>query len=98
MFQAYPSDPTVGSPFDTGSANVITPQFKRIAAIQGDLVFQAPRRFFLQQRSDKQKTWAFRKKLFLLLLSYLADVSLSVSDRLKSTPLLGSVRILQIPY
>ncbi|EIM86204.1 carotenoid ester lipase precursor [Stereum hirsutum FP-91666 SS1] len=72
VFQAYPSDPTVGSPFDTGSANVITPQFKRIAAIQGDLVFQAPRRFFLQQRSDKQKTWAF------------------LSDRLKSTPLLGS--------
>lgn len=76
VFAAYPSDPTVGSPFDTGSANAITPQFKRIAAIQGDLVFQAPRRFFLQQRSDKQKTWAFRETFFLLLFSYFAHAFL----------------------
>lgn len=25
VFEAYPSDPSAGSPFDTGSANAITP-------------------------------------------------------------------------
>ncbi|KAG6829134.1 hypothetical protein H0H92_005608 [Tricholoma furcatifolium] len=56
----YPSDITQGSPFDTGILNALTPQYKRIAAFMGDGVFQAPRRFFLQQRSGLQKTWAFQ--------------------------------------
>jgi carboxylesterase type B len=55
----YPSNPSVGSPFNTGILNAVTPQFKRLAAIQGDLVFQAPRRFFLQEIADKQDTWAY---------------------------------------
>ncbi|KAI0029235.1 Alpha/Beta hydrolase protein [Vararia minispora EC-137] len=59
---AYPADITQGSPFGTSVLNSITPQFKRIAAMQGDLVFNAPRRFFLQQRSGKQNTWSFLSK------------------------------------
>ncbi|KAF8578463.1 carotenoid ester lipase precursor [Ramaria rubella] len=55
----YPSDPAQGSPFGTGDANQLSPQFKRIAAFQGDVVFQAPRRFFLQTASKTQDTWAF---------------------------------------
>lgn len=47
LLQLYPQDPAQGSPFDTGDANALSPQYKRLAAIQGDLVFQAPRRFFL---------------------------------------------------
>ena len=35
------------------------PQFKRTAAIQGDFVFHAPRRFLLNYRADKQKSWGF---------------------------------------
>jgi acetylcholinesterase len=35
------------------------PQFKRIAAIQGDVVFHGPRRFFLKYRGGKQRSWAF---------------------------------------
>ncbi|KAJ6462794.1 carotenoid ester lipase precursor [Mycena vitilis] len=58
----YPSDLTDGSPFDTGLLNNITPQFKRIAAFQGDAVFQAPRRFFQQTLSGKQNQWAFLSK------------------------------------
>ncbi|KAI0694775.1 carotenoid ester lipase precursor [Earliella scabrosa] len=58
----YPADITKGSPFNTGVFNAITPQYKRFAAIQGDLVFQAPRRFFLQHRADKQPTWSFLHK------------------------------------
>ncbi|KAI0265655.1 carotenoid ester lipase precursor [Gloeopeniophorella convolvens] len=64
LLTLYPSDPTVGSPFDTGTANAITPQFKRIAAILGDGIFQAPRRFFLQHRSGKQPIYSFLSKRF----------------------------------
>ena len=60
ILAAYPADPALGSPFDTGSENAITPQYKRMAAILGDLVFQAPRRFFLSERSEKSTMYAFR--------------------------------------
>ena len=59
LLDLYPDDQTQGSPFDTGSENEISPQFKRFAAIQGDLIFNAPRRFFLQQQSGKQNTWSY---------------------------------------
>jgi carboxylesterase type B len=42
-----PDDPSAGSPFRTGTANQIYPQYKRLAAILGDLDFQWPRRKFL---------------------------------------------------
>ncbi|OCH92834.1 carotenoid ester lipase precursor [Obba rivulosa] len=59
LFTLYPDDPAQGSPFDTGNRNRLTRQYKRMAALQGDLGFQAPRRFFLQQRSGKQDSWAY---------------------------------------
>ncbi|KAI0718159.1 carotenoid ester lipase precursor [Cerioporus squamosus] len=59
LLKVYPADITQGSPFNTSIANALTPEFKRLAAMQGDLVFQAPRRFFLQNRSSKQSTWSF---------------------------------------
>ncbi|KAJ7119783.1 Alpha/Beta hydrolase protein [Mycena epipterygia] len=62
LVSLYPSDITEGSPFDTGVFDALTPQFKRIAAFQGDGVFQAPRRFFQQARSGKQNQWAFLSK------------------------------------
>ncbi|KDQ26036.1 hypothetical protein PLEOSDRAFT_160636 [Pleurotus ostreatus PC15] len=64
MLNHYPLDLIQGSPFGTGILNALSPQFKRLAAFQGDAVFQAPRRFFLQQRSSKQNTWAFLSKRF----------------------------------
>jgi len=57
---AYPDDITQGSPFGTGTANAITPQFKRIAAILGDMEFQGPRRFFLETASKTQPTYSYR--------------------------------------
>jgi carboxylesterase type B len=60
----YPQNVTLGSPYDTGTQNAFTPQFKRIASILGDLVFQAPRRFFLNHSSEKQNTWSFLSKRF----------------------------------
>lgn len=62
LLTLYPQDPAQGSPFDTGDLNALSPQYKRLAALQGDLVFQAPRRFFLSQRSGKQNTWSFLNK------------------------------------
>jgi acetylcholinesterase len=58
LWSAYPDDPRAGSPFDTGILWGFR-QYKRIAAFQGDSVFQAPRRFFLQERSGKQKAWSY---------------------------------------
>ena len=58
---AYPSDITQGSPFGTGALNVLTPEFKRLAAFDGDLIFHAPRRLFLNQLSGRQKAWSFCK-------------------------------------
>ncbi|KAF8970831.1 carotenoid ester lipase precursor [Flammula alnicola] len=60
----YPSDLTQGSPFDTGITDALSPQYKRLASFQGDLTFQAPRRFLLQNRSGKQSAYAFLSKRF----------------------------------
>jgi len=59
---AYPDDITKGSPFDTGTLNAVTPEFKRLAAIQGDIVFQAPRRFLLENMSGTQPAFVFLSK------------------------------------
>ncbi|KAF7974292.1 hypothetical protein HWV62_12434 [Athelia sp. TMB] len=59
ILNLYPDNPVMGSPFGTGTNNSLSAQFKRISALEGDLVFQAPRRYFLQQRSSKQKTWSY---------------------------------------
>lgn len=62
LLQYYPDDQSAGCPFDTGLRNILSPQFKRIAAIQGDIVFHSPRRFFLKYQSSKQNSWAFIHK------------------------------------
>lgn len=40
LMKLYRADPSQGSPFDTGPANAISPQFKRLAALIGDYSFQ----------------------------------------------------------
>ncbi|GJE92627.1 carotenoid ester lipase precursor [Phanerochaete sordida] len=64
ILELYPQDPAQGSPFGTGTNNTLSPQFKRLAAIQGDLVFQSSRRFFLQERAHKQPAFAYIHKRF----------------------------------
>jgi acetylcholinesterase len=49
LVSSYPDDPAAGSPFGTGTANSIYPQFKRLAAILGDATFTLSRRGFLAQ-------------------------------------------------
>ncbi|KAG0697428.1 Alpha/Beta hydrolase protein [Suillus ampliporus] len=64
VLEHYPSDITQGSPFRTGILNAITPHFKRLAAIQGDVIMHAPRRFMLEQLSGRQNTWSLLIKRF----------------------------------
>ncbi|KAI0091741.1 carotenoid ester lipase precursor [Irpex rosettiformis] len=62
LLTMYPQDLSQGSPFATGNRNALTPQSKRLAALQGDLLYTAPRRFLLQQRSEKQPAWSFSSR------------------------------------
>ncbi|KAJ8519557.1 hypothetical protein ONZ45_g3520 [Pleurotus djamor] len=69
----YPADITQGSPYGTGSLYALTPQYKRLASFQGDITFQAPRRFFMKELADTRNTWAYlnkRLKLTPILGSY----------------------------
>ncbi|KAJ7765885.1 carotenoid ester lipase precursor [Mycena maculata] len=59
----YPDDPAQGSPFDTGSANEYTPQFKRLSAFQGDYIFIGARRLFLESAAATQPAWSWVNKL-----------------------------------
>ncbi|KAJ7471024.1 sterol esterase [Mycena latifolia] len=58
----YPDDPAKGAPFNTGSANQLTPEFKRLAAFQGDWIFLGGRRFFLEHASTTQNAWSWLNK------------------------------------
>jgi carboxylesterase type B len=62
LLTLYPQNVAQGSPYDTGTQNTLTQEFKRISSILGDYVFQAPRRFFLDNVSGKQNTWSFLSK------------------------------------
>lgn len=52
LLDTYPDVSSAGSPFDSGDKNNIYPQFKRLAAILGDLVFTLTRRLFLSHSLD----------------------------------------------
>ena len=59
-FEAYPDDPTKGSPFEAVNKtdrfySPDTNQYKRAAALYGDIRYQAGRRFFIRQASDPKR-------------------------------------------
>ncbi|EIN05435.1 carotenoid ester lipase [Punctularia strigosozonata HHB-11173 SS5] len=62
LLDLYPQDPAAGSPFDTGDQNALTPQYKRLAALQANITFQAPRRFLFEKRVTKQPVYSFLSK------------------------------------
>ncbi|KAF9522510.1 carotenoid ester lipase precursor [Crepidotus variabilis] len=65
LMALYSSDITQGSPFGTGWLNAVSRQFKRIAAFQGDGVFQAPRRLLINYASQKNPNiWGYLSKRF----------------------------------
>jgi len=55
----YPDDPSAGSPFNTGIANELYPQFKRLAAILGDATFTLTRRAYLSLVSGTIPAWSY---------------------------------------
>ncbi|RDL33270.1 Carboxylic ester hydrolase [Venustampulla echinocandica] len=58
----YPDNPAAGSPFRTGDLNNLYPQYKRIAAISGDVAFSLQRRNLLQFASavnPHTPTWSY---------------------------------------
>lgn len=57
LVDTYPDDPSAGSPFHTGPLWNWYPQFKRMAALLGDIVFTLQRRAFL--RSAEVPCWTF---------------------------------------
>ncbi|PFH48027.1 hypothetical protein AMATHDRAFT_76935 [Amanita thiersii Skay4041] len=62
LLGAHADDPTAGSPFDTGTRNALTPEFKRESAAKGDLIWQTPRRFLLTEATPTQDCWSFLSK------------------------------------
>ena len=81
--------------------NTHSPQFKRLAAIQGDIMFQASRRFLLENLPETQPAFAFRMFFFSSFtcersLNYLL-FNLSVFKRGKATQVLGSFHASDIP-
>ncbi|KAL8291269.1 hypothetical protein RQP46_002247 [Phenoliferia psychrophenolica] len=59
---AYPADPALGCPFDTGLLNQLYPGYKRIASFQTDVWFVATRRFLLNIISQRAPTWSYLYK------------------------------------
>lgn len=97
LLQLYPQDPAQGSPFGTGDLNEFTPEYKRLAAIQGDMIFQVPRRFFVQQMSSKQNVWSFCKWSFLLLiLQYLKRCCMNSEQEDEGAPHSGCCEFFNI--
>ena len=87
----FRSDPTKGSPFNTGERNQLSPQFKRMAALIGDMAFIAARRYFAQSRSDKQPVYVFCMSNIFLPPSDSFILSLKlVSERFKGLEHLGA--------
>ncbi|KAJ7700483.1 esterase 1 [Mycena rosella] len=53
LLQLYPDIPTLGSPFNTGNNTFgLSSQFKRTAAIAGDLDFQSQRRLWIETAAN----------------------------------------------
>ncbi|KAK4915845.1 hypothetical protein LTR49_016103 [Elasticomyces elasticus] len=64
----YPDLPLLGqpagSPFNTGSLNNIYPQYKRLAAILGDITFTLARRSYLNLVASQVPAWSYLSTYF----------------------------------
>ncbi len=88
----YPQAIEEGSPFGTGSANVITPEYKRMSALMGDIALQGPRRFFLSAISGKQNIYTYCTclKSYSIPRRSLTRLGILVWKRNKDFPVLGA--------
>lgn len=63
LLTTYPNQPILGqpagSPFRTAGLNNIYPQFKRLAAVLGDITFTLTRRVYLSVVGPQVKSWSY---------------------------------------
>lgn len=63
LMATYPDQPLVGqpagSPFNTSVLNNIYPEYKRLAAVLGDITFTLTRRAYLQAVSSTVNSWSY---------------------------------------
>ncbi len=64
FLELYPADPAAGAPYNSGDNFAYSPQYKRMAAFQGDFIEVAPRRRFTQHLSGKQPVYAYCELLY----------------------------------
>ncbi|KAK4496750.1 hypothetical protein PRZ48_012733 [Zasmidium cellare] len=81
----YSQDPAQGSPFDTGDLNAIGPQHKRLAAAQGDYMFQSGRRDLLNYTYATQPAYTYLIEQSAYIIGQLAPFA-----SLTGFPLVGS--------
>ncbi|KAI1375582.1 alpha/beta-hydrolase [Hypoxylon crocopeplum] len=62
ILELYPDDPAQGVPVNTGAERFADKgwQYKRVAAIVGDVFYHGPRRFDVQQYAPRAPTYAYR--------------------------------------
>ncbi|KAI4870486.1 alpha/beta-hydrolase [Hypoxylon rubiginosum] len=62
IMELYPDDPAQGVPVDTGAERFADQgwQYKRVAAIVGDIFYHAPRQFDAQQYAPRAPTYTYR--------------------------------------
>lgn len=59
LVATYPDDSSAGSPFRTGVLNELYPQYKRLAAILGDVTFNLARRIYLSYVASTVNAWSY---------------------------------------
>lgn len=59
LVATYPDNPADGSPYNTGDLYNIYPEFKRLAAILGDITFTLSRRVYLSVVSGTVPAWSY---------------------------------------
>ncbi|KAH9840444.1 putative secreted lipase [Teratosphaeria destructans] len=68
IMATYPDQPLLGqpagSPFNTGSLNNIYPQYKRLAAVLGDLTFTLTRRYYISLIWKDVDVWSYLNTYF----------------------------------
>ncbi|KAH9926258.1 alpha/beta-hydrolase [Epithele typhae] len=61
LLALYPNDPALGAPYRTGDQNVLTPMYKRLASLAGDVGVDAVRKVFARSfAAQGENVWAYR--------------------------------------
>jgi len=86
-------------PYNANPCNFyFSPEFKRFAALQGDRIFQAPRRFLLEIASKTQPAYSYRELVIISCYARKLLILQSGYMRGASTPVLGAAHGTDIPY